>query len=54
MTTAEKQHVAFEIADAIVNEDGYALDPDESDSRAEARDRLVPIITGVLSREVTA
>jgi hypothetical protein len=43
--TSTIEELAFELADRIVNAEGYADDPDESDRRAEQRDRLAKAIT---------
>lgn len=44
--------LALEIADAIVNEGGYADDPTEADRRAKERDRIAQIIRGTLKVEL--
>lgn len=51
-TEVPEVSLAFEIADAIVNQGGYADDPEESDLRADERDRLIPIIEATLSEEL--
>lgn len=44
--------LAHEIADAIVNADGYADDPDEMERRADERDRVEAIISGLIGEQV--
>jgi hypothetical protein len=46
--------LAFEIADAIVNDGGYADDGEESDRRAAERDRIAAIVQRTLAEEVSA
>lgn len=46
-----QSNLAHEIADAIVNEHGYASDGDESELRAKERDRLEVIIARTLEIE---